>query len=103
LFALVLSVFEASTLIESGNAPDSLIGCFYLERHLRWRVGFLPNEGRLMTLPQTTPSKRRTQIFSNHEARMKAALEILEKENRSLKQRVVQLSALVIRKVTGKK
>jgi hypothetical protein len=34
---------------------------------------------------------------------MKAAVESLEKENKSLKDLVVQLSTLVIRKVTGKK
>ncbi|QND75170.1 hypothetical protein [Tardiphaga robiniae] len=37
------------------------------------------------------------------ENRTKATLEALQKENRSLKELVIQLSALVIRKVTGKK
>jgi len=54
-----------------------------------------------MTVSGLKPSQ--PQIFGEDEARMKAALEELEKENKSLKQLVVQLSELVIRKVTGKK
>jgi len=55
-----------------------------------------------MALPEETPVERRPQIFDD-EDRMKAAMESLEKENRSLKDLVIQLSTLVIRKVTGKK
>jgi len=56
----------------------------------------------MMTAPEQKPEKLRPQIFDDKD-RMKAALETLEKENRSLKKLVVQLSELVIRKVTGKK
>jgi hypothetical protein len=49
-----------------------------------------------------TPPKRRPQIFNDDEARMRAALEPLEKENRSLKKLVIQLSSLVVQKITGK-
>lgn len=55
-----------------------------------------------MSFPEQKPKKHRPQIFED-EDRMKAALKFLENENRSLKELVVQLSALVIRKVTGKK
>jgi hypothetical protein len=55
-----------------------------------------------MTLPEQIPARRRLQVF-DEEDRMKAAMESLEKENRSLKELVVQLSTIVIRRVTGKK
>jgi len=57
----------------------------------------------MMTAPEQKPEKNRPQILDDTEERMKAAVEALEKENRSLKDLVVQLSELVIRKVTGKK
>jgi hypothetical protein len=56
----------------------------------------------MMTLPEQKPEKRRDQIFDDKD-RMKVALESLQKENRSLKELMIQLSTLVIRKVTGKK
>ena len=55
-----------------------------------------------MTLPEQILVKRRLQIL-NQEDRMKAAMESLEKENRSLKDLVVHLSTIVIRRVTRKK
>jgi hypothetical protein len=55
-----------------------------------------------MTLPEQILVKRRLQIL-DHEDRMKAAMESLEKENRSLKDLVVHLSTIVIRRVTRKK
>lgn len=55
-----------------------------------------------MTLPEQRLVKRRLQI-SDDEDRMKAAMESLEKENRSLKDLVIQLSTMVIRRVAGKK
>jgi len=57
----------------------------------------------MMTAPEQKPEKNRPQILDDTEERMKAAVEALEKENRSLKDLVVQLSELVVRKVTGKK
>ena len=62
----------------------------------------LSPKDHMMTAPEQKPEKLRPQIFDDKD-RMKAALETLEKENRSLKKLVVQLSELVIRKVTGKK
>ena len=56
----------------------------------------------MMTAPEQKPEKHRPQILDDKD-RMKAAMEALEKENRSLKDLVVQLSELVVRKVTGKK
>ena len=47
-------------------------------------------------------SETRPEFYSD-EDRMRKALDALEKENRSLKELVVQLSTLVIRKVTGDK
>lgn len=54
-----------------------------------------------MVLPEEMPASR-SQIFDDKD-RMKVAMESLEKENRSLKDLVIQLSTLVIRRVTGKK
>ena len=53
-------------------------------------------------VPEQKADKNRPEIFDD-EYRMKQALEALEKENLSLKQLVVQLSELLIRKVIGKK
>ncbi|CAN7301315.1 hypothetical protein LJR220_001549 [Bradyrhizobium sp. LjRoot220] len=58
-------------------------------------------EGDQMVLPEEMPASR-SQIFDDKD-RMKVAMESLEKENRSLKDLVIQLSTLVIRRVTGKK
>lgn len=55
-----------------------------------------------MALPEGMPVTRGPQILDD-EDRMKAAIESLERENRSLKDLVIQLSTLVIRRVTGKK
>ena len=55
-----------------------------------------------MALPEGMPVARGPQILDD-EDRMKAAIESLERENRSLKDLVIQLSTLVIRRVTGKK
>ena len=55
-----------------------------------------------MTLPEQMLAKHRPQILDDQD-RTKAALDSLEKENRSLKDLVVQLSTLVIRRVIGKK
>jgi hypothetical protein len=54
-----------------------------------------------MTEPEVKPVNRRPQIF-NEDDRIKAAMETLERENRSLKDLVVKLSKLVIQKVAGK-
>ena len=62
----------------------------------------LSQKDHMMTAPEQKPEKNRPQILDDTD-RMKAAMEALEKENRSLKDLVVQLSELVIRKVTGKK
>ena len=56
----------------------------------------------VMVPEQKKPDQNRPQIFDDKD-RMKQALETLEKENRSLKRLVVQLSELVIRRVIGKK
>ena len=53
-------------------------------------------------VPEQKADKNRPETFDDKD-RMKRALEALEKENRSLKKLVVQLSELVIRKVIGKK
>jgi len=55
-----------------------------------------------MNPPEQIPIKRRPQILDD-EDRMKTAMEALEKENRSLKDLVIKLSTLIIRRVTGKK
>lgn len=55
-----------------------------------------------MALPEEMPAQRRPQM-SDDEDRMKAAMESLEKENRALKDLVIQLSTLIIRSVTDKK
>ena len=55
-----------------------------------------------MTLPEQLLAKHRPQILDD-EDRMKDATKSLENENRSLKDLVVHLSTLVIRRVTGKK
>lgn len=55
-----------------------------------------------MALPEETPVKRGLQFFDDEDP-MKAALESLAKENRSLKELVVQLSTLLIQRITGKK
>ena len=57
----------------------------------------------MVNAPEQKPEKNRPQILDDTEERMKAAMASLEKENRSLKKLVVQLSELVIRKVSGKK
>jgi hypothetical protein len=75
---------------------------FFLKRQFKWLVGFLPSKGHLMTPPEQILVKRRLQIL-DHEDRMKAAMELLEKENRALKDLVVHLSTIVIRRVTWKK
>ena len=62
----------------------------------------LSQKDHMMTAPEQKPEKNRPQILDDTD-RMKAAMEALEKENRSLKDLVVQLSELVVRKVTGKK
>ena len=66
------------------------------------RTLVLSQKDHMMTAPEQKPEKNRPQILDDTD-RMKAAMEALEKENRSLKDLVVQLSELVIRKVTGKK
>lgn len=66
------------------------------------RALVLSQKDHMMTAPEQKPEKNRPQILDDTD-RMKAAMEALEKENRSLKDLVVQLSELVIRKVTGKK
>jgi hypothetical protein len=55
-----------------------------------------------MTPPEQILVKRRHQIL-DHEDRMKAAMESPQKENRSLKDLVVHLSTILIRRVTRKK
>ncbi|MBR1194350.1 hypothetical protein JQ609_19795 [Bradyrhizobium sp. AUGA SZCCT0169] len=55
-----------------------------------------------MEPPEQTPDKRHPQIVGG-EDRIKAAIESLEKENRSLKDLVIKLSTLIIRGITGKK
>jgi hypothetical protein len=55
-----------------------------------------------MVLPEEMPVTRKPQILDD-EDRVKATIESLERENRSLKDLVIQLSTLVIRRVTGKK
>jgi hypothetical protein len=55
-----------------------------------------------MNPPEQIPIKRRPQIVGD-EDRVKAAMEAIEKENRSLKDLVIKLSTLIIRRVTGKK
>jgi hypothetical protein len=55
-----------------------------------------------MSPPEQIPIKRHPQIVDDKN-RMKAAIESLENENRSLKDLVVKLSTLIIRRVTGKK
>jgi hypothetical protein len=58
-------------------------------------------KGQTMTPAERISDKDHPQGLSD-EDRMKAAMEALEKENRSLKDLVVQLSTLIIRRVTGK-
>ena len=55
-----------------------------------------------MEPPEQSPIKRHPQIVDddNH---VKATVEALEKENRSLKDLVIKLSTLIIRRVTGNK
>jgi hypothetical protein len=64
------------------------------DRKWRWRPQ--------MVLPEEMPVTRKPQILDD-EDRVKATIESLERENRSLKDLVIQLSTLVIRRVTGKK
>jgi hypothetical protein len=63
---------------------------------------FLGGGGEQMIPPEQISVKRQPQIFED-EDRMKAEMEALKKENHSLKDLVIQLSTLVIRRVTGKK
>ncbi|MGE9008166.1 hypothetical protein ACO2JO_06265 [Leptospira interrogans] len=55
-----------------------------------------------MDPPEQTRIKRHPQIVDDDD-RTKAAMDVLEKEKRSLKDLVVKLSTLIIRRVIGKK
>ncbi|MET3840415.1 hypothetical protein [Bradyrhizobium sp. OAE829] len=55
-----------------------------------------------MNLPEQKPIQRHPQIVDDEE-RLKEVVETLEKENSSLKDLVIKLSSLIIRRVTGKK
>lgn len=72
-----------------------------MEHYFKWRVVLCPEKGHMTNIPEQKPQKHRPQIFDD-EDRMKAAMASLKKENHSLKELVIQLSMLVIRKVTGK-
>lgn len=49
------------------------------------------------------PPERNPQILDNEEERMTHAMEALERDNRSLKDLVIRLSATIVRLVTGRK
>ena len=49
------------------------------------------------------PPKKIAQILDNEEERMVSAMEELERDNRSLKDLVIRLSATIVRLVTGRK
>jgi len=59
--------------------------------------------GVFMYFPEQKPEKYRQQILDDEDGPVAATLRALEKENRSLKELLVQFSKIVIQKITGKK